>query len=100
MKNIVLSADGDRMVYSVPDVVADNLDRYCMEFCDKWLRESRHAAKYRVNGGFCYNEGDFIDYLNEWLFPTEKSTLIKNLGWIEFDDPLPAPYNNCPEFNF
>ena len=29
MKNIVISADGDRKVYSVPDAVADNLTRYC-----------------------------------------------------------------------
>lgn len=36
MKNVVLSADGDRMVYSVPDAVADQLEDYCMEFCCHW----------------------------------------------------------------
>lgn len=40
MKNIVLSADGDRVVYSVPDVVADRLEDYCMEFCCHWLPDS------------------------------------------------------------
>ena len=100
MKNVVISADGDRMVYSVPDVVADNLEDYCMEFCCKWLRESPHASKYRIDGGFCYNESDFIDYLNKWIFPNEKSILVKNLGWIGFDDSLPEPFNTCSEFNF
>lgn len=100
MKNVVISADGDRKVYSVPDVVADNLDKYCMEFCSKWLWESPNAERYRVGGGVCYNEDDFIEYLNRWLFPNEKSVLIKNLGWIDFKDSLPKPYDECPEFNF
>ncbi len=29
MKNIVISADGDRKVYLVPDVVASDLQKYC-----------------------------------------------------------------------
>ena len=66
MKNVIISADGDRMVYPVPDIVADNLDEYCIEFCDKWLRTSPHAKKYRVNGVLCYNERDFIEYLNRF----------------------------------
>lgn len=41
MKNVILSADGDRMVWSVPDVVAANLEEYCMEFCCRWLRRAR-----------------------------------------------------------
>ena len=45
MKNVILSADGDRMVWSVPDVVAANLEEYCMEFCCRWLRESPDAAR-------------------------------------------------------
>ena len=47
MKKVVISADGDRKVYSVPDVVAENLEKYCMEFCTTWLWESPHAKKYR-----------------------------------------------------
>lgn len=56
MKNVIISADGDRIVYSVPNIVADNLTEYCIEFCDKWLKTSPHAKKYRFNGGLCYNE--------------------------------------------
>ena len=67
MKNVIISADGDRMVYSVPNIVADNLTEYCIEFCHRWLRTSSHAKKYRINGGLCYNERDFIEYLNRFI---------------------------------
>lgn len=100
MKNIVLSADGDRKVYCVPDIVADNLTKYCTEFCTKWLQKSPHAKKYRKCGGVCYNEEDFIEYLNTWVFPNEESVFVENLGWIDFQSKLPAPYTDCPEFNF
>ncbi len=100
MKKIVISADGDRMVYAVPDIVADNLEAYCMEFCAHWLPTDPRAEKYRKNGGLCFNEADFIKYLNQWIFPDEPSEFVENLGWIEFDATLPEPYQDCPEFNF
>lgn len=100
MKNVVISADSDRKVYSVPDIVADNLYEYCMEFCTKWLRRSPHAKKYRVGNAVCYTEKDFIEYLNTWVFPDQQSVLVENIGWIDFDAELPAPYTDCPEFNF
>ncbi len=99
MKHIILSADGERKVYLVPDKVADNLESYCMEFCD-WLYTSPSAKKYRINKGVCYTEEDFIDYLNQYIFPEQPSKFIKSLGWIEFDSPLPEPYKDCPQFNF
>lgn len=100
MRHIVISADGNRMVYSVPDVVAGHLDEYCLEFCGTWLRTSPDAAKYRVGGILYYNEADFIDYLNKWVFPDQPSTLVENLGWIDVGSPLPEKYKGCPEFNF
>ena len=100
MKHVIISADGDRKIYSVPDVVADNLAKYCIEFCDKWMKSSPHAKKYRIRDGYCYNEDDFIEYLNTWVFPDQKSVLVKNLGWIDFGAKAPAPYADCPEFNF
>lgn len=100
MKQAVISADGDRKVYAVPDIVADNLERYCMEFCGTWLWTSPHAEKYRINGVVCFNEEDFIAYLNQYLFPEEPSVLVENLGRIGFDSPLPERYRGLPEFNF
>lgn len=105
MKNVVISADGDRMVYSVPDEVANNLRKYCMVFCNKWIWEDPRAEKYRhadEDGGsyVSYCEVDFIEYLNTWMFPDQKSVLVENLGWIDFGSELPAPYASCPTFNF
>jgi len=96
MKNIVISADGESKVYSVPDEVADNLTKYCIDFIG-WLRDSPDAKNYRIDGLLRYNEDDFIEYLNAWIFPNEKSMFVKNLGWV---DLLPPPYTDCPEFNF
>ena len=88
MKNVIISADGDRMVYAVPNIVADNLTEYCIEFCDKWLRTSAY-------------ERDFIEYLNRFKFPQEPSVFIENLGPIGIDElPIPERYKDCPMFHF
>ena len=50
MKEVILSADGDSIVYLVPDVVAEHLMEYCLEFCSNWLRHSPDAEKYRKGG--------------------------------------------------
>lgn len=100
MKYVLLSADNNPSVYSVPDMVADNLDLYCNNFCNKWLLESPHAECYRIKDGFCYNEEDFIKYLNTWIFPNEPSILIETLDWIDFDSNIPEKYKNCKWFNF
>ena len=91
MKYVLLSADTRPSVYSVPDIVADNLKEYCLEF-EYWLQESPHAANYR-DGGF--DETDFVRYLNEWVFPDQPSTLVKTLGWR-----VPRKYRNYERFNF
>ncbi len=100
MKDVIISADGDSVVYSVPDIVANNLSKYCIEFCDKWMKTSPHAKKYRINDGYCFNETDFIDYLNEYIFPEQKSIFVKNLGWTDLGENLPVEYQGLPYFNF
>ena len=100
MKNIILSADGERKVFSVPDKVADNLSEYCIDFCDEWLWSSPDAEKYRTKEGVCYNEEDFIDYLNTYCFPNEKSSLVENIGRINKGKDIPLKYKNFPRFNF
>ncbi len=100
MKNVILSADGDSIIYAVPDIVADNLEQYCMEFCSDWLWHSPDAEKYRSGQAVCYNEQDFIDYLNTFKFPKEKSVLVKNLGWTGLGTSLPKEYSSLPYFNF
>ncbi len=100
MKVVVLSADGPRYVYSVPNIVAENLEKYCNEFCCEWLLNSPDAKKYRKKGGLHYDQEAFIAYLNEHIFPNKPSMLIEKLGWINFGDPLPEKYKDAMEFNF
>ncbi len=100
MKKVILSADGDSIVYLVPDDVADNLEEYCLEFCSNWLRYSPDAEKYRKDGILCYTERDFIDYLNAYVFPECESKIVENLGWTNLGDNLSERYKNYPYFNF
>jgi len=83
----------------VPDTVADNLNKYCGEFY-KWLLKSPHAEKYRIGRGVCYNEGDFIDYLNMWIFPDNPSLYVETLGNIRDASDVPQKYKHCKWFNF
>ena len=100
MKEIILSADGDSIVYLVPDEVADNLEKYCIEFCEEWIWTSPEAKRYRTQDGVCYGEADFMDYLNEYIFPMQKSVFVKNLGWTDLGDKLPLEYQHHPYLNF
>ena len=100
MKEVIISADGDSKVYLVPKAVANDLRKYCIEFCDKWMKTSHHAKKYKINGVYCFNEEDFIDYLNAYVFPEQKSVFVKNLGWTDLGRNLPAEYKGHPYFNF
>ncbi len=100
MKEVILSADGDSVLYLVPDDVAENLEEYCLKFCSDWLWNSPDAEKYRVGTGVCYTEADFIAYLNAYVFPECESKMIKNLGWTDLGMNLPEEYRNHPCYNF
>ena len=99
MKQVILSADYDKVIYLVPDEVANHLREYCIQFCNEWLWKAEEASKYRhiMDGEVCvcYNEEDFIEYLNTYIFPDQPSTFVKNLG---FD--IPKQYQHLPYFNF
>ena len=103
MKHVLLSADSEISLYSVPDEVADNLRQYCCEFCCNWLYQSPNAAKYRVKMGdvigVCYNEKDFIDYLNQYICK-EASTLITTFENVYDTNKLPKEYITLPYFKF
>lgn len=45
-----------------------------------------------------YGVPDFIDYLNEWLFPEQRSMLIEQLDFYDYE--LPEEYDVYPQFNF
>ena len=103
MKNVLLSAASAISLFSVPDKVADNLEKYCLDFCCDWLHKSPDAAKYRVQmgdtAGVCYSEKDFIDYLNQYICD-EQSTLIATFANVYSEENLPKEYIGLPYFNF
>ncbi len=100
MKKVILSADGDSILYLVPNAVAENLEEYCMKFCADWLWNSPDAEKYRVGNGVCYTEADFVEYLNTYVFPDCKSKMLMNLGWTDYGTKLSLDYRDYPYFNF
>ena len=103
MKQVLLSADGAISVYRVPDAVAENLEKYCLEFSCRWLHESPDAARYRVKRGsavvVCYTEKDFIEYLNRYIC-AELSSLVTTLPNVYSKKELPKEYSGLPYFNF
>ncbi len=99
MKEVILSADSDRFLYSVPNKVANNLEDYCQYFANDWLVNSPDAKKIVRKRGV-FNHTHFILYLNTFVFPNEQSFLVNELGWIDFESPMPKEYENIPCFNF
>lgn len=96
MKPVLLSAGGPYRVYSVPDKIADNLEGACWYFRAIWIFEEPQVQRFLKGDVACYNEKDFIDYLNSWETPETPSVLIEKLtGW-----EIPEQYKDCPEYNF
>ena len=84
MKNVVLSADGERSVYLVPDEAADNLEELASGHFYGWLENDPSAC--------------LIEYLAQ-RFPDTPARFVEALG-IDFGAPLPGEYKSCPAFNF
>jgi len=99
VKQVILSADGDQYLYSVPDPVAENLDRFCMEFL-RWMQYTPAGKKYWIGRGFMFTEADFIDWLNENRFPEQRSQLLGNLGDWDLQEKIFAEHPDIPHFNF
>ena len=102
MKEVILSADNKAKIYLVPDEVAENLSEYCLEFCSNWIWKNPNGAKYLqlISGSkvAVYDESDFIEYLNEWIFPEQPSVIVKELDFYNYE--LPEEYENYAKFNF
>ena len=103
MKKVLLSHDGKMKMYLVPDDVADNLKKYCMDFGFDWILNDPNAQKLRVTTpsgeiGYMFGAQDFIDYLNDFIFPDQKSELIAEMDFYDYE--IPEEYNDIPWFNF
>ena len=97
MKKVILSADGDQYLYSVPDPVAEHLDRFCMEFL-RWMQDN--PVGYWDGRGYMFTEADFIDWLNENRFPEQRSQLLENLGDWDLQEKIFAEHPDIPHYNF
>lgn len=102
MKYILLSADGPISLYEVPDKIAENLTKHCMDFCH-WVQNGPEAK--RLKKGY-FPEQEFIKYLNEVVNPNYlyKSKFIKTVA-ITDEEQIQAldiiePYKDYPYFNF
>ena len=102
MKEVLLSHDSKVCIYSVPDEVAEHLQDYCLEFSVNWIWNNPMGAKLlkNINGITCavYGATDFIEYLNEWVFPNQNSRFIMQLDFYDYETP--KEYENYPQFNF
>ncbi len=100
MKNVLLSADGNIKVYSVPDIVADNLNKYCLRFTD-WVKKNPEKCLVEKNIVLAFDETDFIEYLNSRFFPQEPSVYVETLKFADISyKEWPKEYKKMPWFNF
>ncbi len=98
MKPVILSADNELKVYLVPDFVAKDFERLCTEFHRNppgklWMR-------LRGREGYCFDETDFVAYLNETLCGEEKCVFVETLGWDYNRKKWPEKYRKCKHYNF
>ncbi|MDO5141528.1 MAG: hypothetical protein Q4D31_00740 [Eubacteriales bacterium] len=103
MKKVLLSHDYEMIMYLVPDDVADNLEKYCMYFCGEWIWNNPNGEKLLVtmeDGEKCamYGAQDFIDYLNDYVFPEQKSMPVAEMDFCSYE--IPKEHKDIPWFNF
>lgn len=102
MAEVILSADDDAKIWLIPAEVAADLDNYCGDFAVNWVWHGPENGKFlRLMGsgqyGAVFGAGDFIDYLNKWVFPDRESKLVRNLGCYGYE--IPEEYRDIPKYN-
>ena len=102
MKYILLSADGPISLYEVPDKIAKDLTKHCIDFL-KWVEHSPKAKQ--MNKGY-FPEKEFIKYLNDvicsnYIYKSKFIKTIANTGEEKIKVlEVIEPYKNYPYFNF
>lgn len=85
MEKLMLSADGEIMLYEVSKNIINDFDNILDDFYD------RKKIK-------CYNEQLFVKFL-QVNFGCESVKFIKNLGYFNYNN-LPKEYKNIKWYNF
>lgn len=85
MGNLMLSADGDVMLYKANIQILNNFENLIEEFF-KWKKTN------------CYNEQLFVKFLQQ-KFGNESIKFIKNLGYLN-NNKISSEYKNIKWYNF
>ncbi len=85
MGKLMLSADGDIMLYEVNKQILDNFDNLIEQFF-QWKKTN------------CYDEQLFVKFLQQKC-GNEAIKFIKKLGWFD-DNNIPKEYENIKWYNF
>lgn len=85
MEKLMLSADGDIMLYEVGKNIIKDLENILDQFY-KWKQTN------------CYDEQLFVKFIQE-TYGDGSIRLIKNLGWFDRDN-IPEEYKNIEWHNF
>jgi len=85
MEKLMLSADGDIMLYEVEKQILNNFDNLIEQFFD-WKKTN------------CYDEQLFVQFLRQ-TYGNNAIKFIKNLGWFDYDN-IPQEYESIKRFNF
>lgn len=99
MKKVILGDEYNASIYFVPDEIADNLEKYCCDFCDKWIYLGPEAQKFKASDGVCYSYKDFISYLNNYVCEREKAFEVEKIGNYNIKKS-PKEYTYYPCFFF
>lgn len=83
MEKLMLSADGDVMLYEVKKEILSDFDRLIEEFYE-WKKTN------------CYDERLFVKFIQQKR-GKEAIRFIKNLGWL---NPVPEEYKEIKWYNF
>lgn len=85
MEKLMLSADGDIMLYEVDKQILNNFDNLIEHFF-QWKKTN------------CYDEQLFVKFLQQKC-GSETIKFIKNLGWFDYNN-IPKEYENIKWHNF
>jgi len=107
MAEVILSHDSTPVLVRVPAEVAADLEHLCWDFAAQWVWHGPENYKFlhpAPSGQLVaiFDAGDFIDYLNRWLYPDVRSEVIREVPDADMDvhPAFDEKYPWVPRFNF
>lgn len=85
MEKLMLSADGDILLYEIDKQILSDFDNLLEQFF-QWKKTN------------CYDEQLFVKFLQQ-KFGKDKIKFLKNLGWFDCNN-IPEEFKSVKWFNF